>query len=41
MLQEFSQASALFDLSQLRRYAVVAAVFSLFLNLLYLGPSIT
>ncbi len=40
MFKELSKASALFDLPQLRRYGVVAAVFSLFLNLLYLGPSI-
>ncbi len=40
MLKEFSRASKLFDLPQLKQYAVVAAVFSLFLNLLYLGPSL-
>ncbi len=40
MFKELDQAAALFDLPQLKRYIVVAAVFSLFLNLLYLGPSI-
>jgi len=32
--------SNVFDLRQLRRYILVSALFSLFLNLLYLGPSL-